>query len=79
MKRPLRIASASNAMDLQEEPGASFPDRRGLGPAMRRDSRMLMQRPEALLNHRLDIASEQVILLPYSPLSNWPRFSGAFC
>ena len=40
-----------HVMDLQEEPGASFPDRRGLGPAMRRGSRLLMQRPEALLNH----------------------------
>ena len=83
MKRPLRIASASNAMDLQEEPGASFPDRRGLGPAMRRDSRMLMQRPEALLNHlsrshfrRRVLGSERTLNERPRPVAN--LLAGAF-
>jgi hypothetical protein len=70
-------------MDLQEEPGASFPDRRGLGPAMRRGSRLLMQRPEALLNHlsrfhvrRRVLGSERTVNERPRPVAN--LLAGAF-
>jgi hypothetical protein len=51
----------------------------GIKRSARHDDAPWLRIAQLFPPYRPHFALEQVILPPYSPLSNWPRFGGAFC